>query len=152
MTASSPVKGVTPFPPEFPSSYLPLVGAPEIMKFFIMPVSFSLCLTGYVSFGQTYSRILFKWSIGGRARHLKPHSVATTHSVSEPSTFLSSALSQSAATATYCGPRFLLFLPPLVPFLAPWRVMTDGATRLPPGTTSLPPGARTAPAATSSVA
>jgi hypothetical protein len=50
MTASSPGKGVVPFPPGPPSGFLPLERATEIMKFFTMVHSLSMCLMGYAWF------------------------------------------------------------------------------------------------------
>jgi hypothetical protein len=47
LTTSSPGSGAEPFPPESPLGFLPLERAPEVMKFFIMVQSLSLCLMGY---------------------------------------------------------------------------------------------------------
>jgi hypothetical protein len=67
MTASSPRKGVTPFSPGSHLGSLLLVRALEVMKFFIMVHSLSLCLTGYIWFGQAASRSLLMWYVDCRA-------------------------------------------------------------------------------------
>jgi hypothetical protein len=64
---------------------------------------------GYVWFRQVALRSLSKWSIGGRAWCLKPHSAAVTHSLLEPPAFLSSLSLQPAATTTNRGCLFHLF-------------------------------------------
>jgi hypothetical protein len=147
MTASSPGKGVAPFPPKSPLGSLPRVRNPEVMKFLIMPQYLGLCLTGTRGSDRPPQGVL-KLFAGGRA--WRPAS--TIYSLSELPAFLSSLVAAATMTATHSGRRFRLFLPLLVPFLAPWMVMIDGTAWLLLGTTSLPPGARCGPTASSLVA
>jgi hypothetical protein len=53
-----------PFLPGSPSSFLPLVKAPNVMKFFIVLQSLRLCLIGYEWFGLVTSTTFSKWSFG----------------------------------------------------------------------------------------
>jgi hypothetical protein len=61
-----PGKGIASLPPGSSSGSMAQVRNPEVMKFFIMSHSLSLCLTGYVWFGQASSRSLSKWYVGIR--------------------------------------------------------------------------------------
>jgi hypothetical protein len=111
---------------------------PEVMKLFIMPGSLSLCLMGYTWFGQASVRSHSKWSIGGHAWCLPLCVVVATHTMLEPSVFLSSSLSLTA-TETNLECHFCLFLLPSAYYLAAWRMTLDSAALLLPGFASLPP-------------
>jgi hypothetical protein len=60
-------KGDVSFPFGPSSSSTTQVRDPEVMKLLIMLQSLSLCLTGYVWFGQASSRSLLNWSVGSLA-------------------------------------------------------------------------------------
>jgi hypothetical protein len=128
MTASSPVKGVTSPSLGTSSSSMPQAGDPKTMKFFIMPQSLSLCLTGYTWFGQASLRSLSKWSVGGHAWCLLLPAAVTTYTTPEPPAFSSlppSSLGAVVASLRHC---LRLFLPLLAPSSVARRATSDGAS------------------------
>jgi hypothetical protein len=54
--------GTALFPPGSPPDFLPLEKAPDVMNFFIMVQSLSLCLKGYKWCRQVAWRSFFGWS------------------------------------------------------------------------------------------
>jgi hypothetical protein len=60
MTSTSSGMGTALFPPRSPPGFLPLENAPDIMKFFIMVQSLSMCLIGYEWYGQVTLRSFLK--------------------------------------------------------------------------------------------
>jgi hypothetical protein len=104
-----------PFLAEGPSGSLPLVRAPEVMKFFIPTHSLIPCLMGYKRFGHAISRSPMKWYVGAHAWCLKPRSAAAMHSLSEPSDFWHRRRSQRQPQTTE-GATFASFCRPWHPF------------------------------------
>jgi hypothetical protein len=150
-TVSSPGKGEAPFSPGPPLDFLPLGRALEVMKFFIMMHSLSLCLIGYAWCRQAASRSFSMWYVRCRFWRLKSHLAATTHCSLEPSASLSSSLKQ-VVSATRWGHHFCPLLPPFVPFVVPWLVALDGAQQLQLGAIFPSPWTKMTPTSSSPVA
>jgi hypothetical protein len=106
---------------------------PEVMKFFIVVQSLSLCFMGYLWFGHATSRSFTKWSFDYHAWRLKLHSVTKTYSSSESFVSLSSPL-LLAVTTTQRGCHCCPFSPHLAPYFAPLLVALNGVACLPPMT------------------
>jgi hypothetical protein len=83
------------------------------MKLFIIPQSFSLCLTGYTWFGKASSRSLLKWFVGDHTWHLSLCVVVATFPTPELPAFPSlpccswswSWPLENAACASSCHPQ-----------------------------------------------
>jgi hypothetical protein len=56
------------------------------MKLLIMPQTLSLCLIGYVWFGQAFLRCFLKWSVGGLIGRLSLRTTVEMHLMPEPPT------------------------------------------------------------------
>jgi hypothetical protein len=85
------------------------------MKLLIIPQFLSLCLMGYVWFGQASSRSLLKWSVGGLAGRLSLHVAVEIHLALEPPASQSWQSSWLVVVLVPLRRCLCLLLPPLTP-------------------------------------
>jgi hypothetical protein len=102
MTAFSSRNGVVLLMSSPSSSSAPQVRDPKVMKLLIMPQSLSLCLMGYVWFGQASSRNLLKWSVDGLTGRLLLWAMVEMHLMPKPPASVTSSFKAKTECIPLC--------------------------------------------------